>query len=125
MTTTTAPAALLDAICDRDFDALASCLAPDAALRAVLPPRIVEAAGADEILRWFRRWYDTDHQVDLIDCELADVVGRARLSWRFRVAAHPVNGDPGPHLIEQVSYCDVEAGRITRIDLLCSGFRPC
>jgi hypothetical protein len=94
-------------------------------MRAVLPPRIVEATGSDEVLQWFRRWYDTDQQADLVDCELGEVAGRARLSWRFRMSAHPVNGDPGSHLIEQVCFCDVEEGRIARIDLLCSGFRPC
>ncbi|MDQ2651185.1 MAG: hypothetical protein M3Z03_16725 [Actinomycetota bacterium] len=116
--------ALLDAICERDMVAVEALLATGATLRAVLPAKIVEAEGRDEVMPWLRKWYDGPVDYQLLDRSMADVAGRARLSWQMRASGHPVNGDPQPHQIEQTVFCDEDGGTVTRIDLLCSGFRP-
>lgn len=114
---------LLDAICARDFERAGSCLDDDAVLRAVLPPRFLEASGRDEILGWFRKWFEQAQTFRVLDRSHADVAGRARIAWRFELSPHPGTDDPADHLIEQTLYCDEHNGAITAIDLLCSGFR--
>lgn len=114
---------LLDAVCARDFDAAADCLSVDVQLRAVLPPRFLEAAGPDDVVGWFRTWFADATTFAVIDRSVGVVAGRDRITWRFEVAPHPGTGDLASHVIEQTMFCDVRGGRIGRLDLLCSGFR--
>lgn len=113
------PERFLDALCERDFERVAACLAADVTLRAVLPPRFIDERGAAEIMMWLRRWYD-----EVLDRQVDTVAGRARLSWRMRAQPHPVNGDPRGHVIEQIVFGDHDGATVTGLDLLCSGFRP-
>jgi hypothetical protein len=119
----TAAARLLDAVCAREFDDALGCLREDAVLRAVLPPRFLEATGREEIVGWFRTWFGAANEFEVVDRSHAEVAGRARLTWRFGLSPHPGNGDPRRHVIEQTLFCDEEDGAVTAIDLLCSGFR--
>ena len=116
---------LLDALCARDFDRLERCLSDEAQLRALLPPRFLEADGPAEIVGWFRRWFGQASTFTVVDRDAGAVGGRDQLRWRFRVAPHPTSGDTSVQEIEQTVFCDVAAdGKVTRVDLLCSGFRP-
>jgi hypothetical protein len=123
MTSPSSAVELLDAICSRDFDRATASLSESASLRALLPPRFLEAEGADEIVGWFRRWFEQAETFTVVDRDAGEVGGRNRLTWRFQLAPHPSNGDGTLHEIEQTLFCDVEDGKIQRIDLLCSGFR--
>ena len=114
--------AFVVALCDRKFDALGRLLASDVQMRAVLPSRYLEAAG-DEVVGWFTRWFGTSEQFEVIDAGSGNIAGKARAHWRFQVAPHPITGGPGWHEIEQVAFCETAAGSISRIDLVCSGFR--
>ena len=118
------PIAMRNALCERDFDAVAASFTEDAVLRGMLPARVIEATGRDEIMGWFRKWFANAEAFEVIDQSEATTGGRTRVTWRFRVGAHPVTGEAGVHVIEQTAYCDSTEAGITKIDLLCSGFRP-
>ncbi|HVT78163.1 MAG TPA: nuclear transport factor 2 family protein [Acidimicrobiales bacterium] len=116
--------AFRDALCDRDFDAVRALLADEVVLRGLLPSRTIEATGSDDILGWFTKWFATGPGFEVLGRDADTTAGRTRVTWRFRFSAHPVMGEPGVHEIEQTAYVDESGGCITRIDLLCSGFRP-
>ncbi|HVV36901.1 MAG TPA: nuclear transport factor 2 family protein [Acidimicrobiales bacterium] len=116
--------AFRDALCDRDFDAVRALLADHVEMRGLLPSRTIEAAGPDDILGWFTKWFATGPGFEVLGRGAGTTAGRNRVTWRFRFSAHPVMAEPGVHEIEQTAYVDESGGRITRIDLLCSGFRP-
>jgi hypothetical protein len=115
---------LRDALCARDFSSVGALLADDAVMRGLLPPRVIEATGRDEILGWFTKWFAGGDGFEVLGRDDETTAGRTRVTWRFRFDGHPVSGDAGTHEIEQTAFCDVVDGRVTRIDLLCSGFRP-
>ena len=123
MTTSTA-IAFRDALCDRDFDSVKGLLADDAAMRALLPPRILDVTGRDEILGWLTKWFAGGAGFAVLARADDTTAGRTRVTYRFRFDGHPVSGDPGVHEIEQTVFVDATDGVITRLDLLCSGFRP-
>jgi SnoaL-like protein len=115
---------LRDALCERDFTAVAALLDEDAVMRGLLPPRTIEAKGRDEIVGWLTKWFAGGDGFEVLGRDDETTAGRTRVTWRFRFGSHPVSGEPGEHDIEQTAFCDSADGRVTRIDLLCSGFRP-
>ena len=109
----------IDALIDGDFAGLGACLDEAVRMRALVPsgPREVggRAAATDLLRRWFGE-ADTRLPMARTVEPLAD---RTHLSWRVRL-----HGAGGWRLIEQHAYADVTDGRISRLDLLCSGFHP-
>lgn len=112
--------ALAAALAGRDFRGLAELLAGDAAFRYLVPRGPGELHGPADIVARFTAWYGDADPLEvreaLVD-RLAD-----RTSVRLRLLA----GKPdGPRLISQQMFLDTDRdGRIERLDLLCSGFRP-
>jgi len=120
MTTFTAAGTVLDALAVRDFARLTDTLDPGVQGRALLPPGHRDYDGADALVAAFRTWFGEASSFELVDAVVGDISGRVHLRWRLRVE----RGN-GPEVIEQQVYADCGPdGRITRFDLLCSGFRP-
>jgi hypothetical protein len=115
--------AFITALRHRDFDAIARLLTDDVRMRAVLPSRYLEAIGG-EVIDSFNRWFGGAERFEVIATGSEDIAGRARVEWRFRVAPHPLTHAPGWHEIEQVAFLETSAGLVSRIDLVCSGYRP-
>jgi hypothetical protein len=115
---------LRDALCARDFSAVSALVDEDAVMRGLLPPRVIEANGRDEILGWLTKWFAGGDGFEVLGRDDETTAGRTRVTWRFRFTSHPVSGEAGDYDIEQTAFCDSSDGRVTRIDLLCSGFRP-
>jgi hypothetical protein len=121
----TSPAiAFRDALCARDFAAAGALIGADAVMRGLLPPRTIEANGRDEILGWLTKWFAAGDGFEVLGRDDETTAGRTRVTYRFRFDGHPVSGEPGQFDIEQTAFCDTADGVVTRIDLLCSGFRP-
>ncbi|HEY6276366.1 MAG TPA: hypothetical protein VIX86_08530 [Streptosporangiaceae bacterium] len=113
----------LEGLAAQDFARLGGALAADARLRALLPPRVMEQTGAGEIAEQFARWFGDTKDFDLVDATLGEVGGRLYLRWRLRLRAERLG--PGWFTVEQQAYADTDdSGRIARIDLLCTGYRP-
>ena len=110
------PAALLA----RDWDRLAGMLAPDVRMRALVPSGLVELAGADAAAARFARWFGDWGALELVHCGSDEVGDRLHVFYRLRVRRP---GDPWK-VIEQRLFCAVDEGRISALDLVCSGFRP-
>jgi hypothetical protein len=112
--------ALITMLAERDFAQLAGTLTPDVRLRALIPPGLVEIAGAEAAAARFSSWFGDAEEFELIRSGSEAVADRLHVSYRLRVKK------PGnvPKLVEQHLLCAFEDDRINAIDLVCSGFRP-
>jgi hypothetical protein len=118
-----APAdAFLEGLAAQDFARLGRALAADACLRALLPSGLWEWAGAEVIADRFARWFGGTENFELVDAAAGEVGGRLHLHWRLRLRAERLGA--GWFTVEQQIYADVDGGRIARLDLLCTGYRP-
>ena len=111
----------LEALADRDFDRLATTLAPTVRFRAMLPPGPMESSGAEAVSGMFGSWFGAADEFELVDATVGEVGGRLHLSWRLRLRPAPFAIGEGWHVIEQHAYADARE-TIDSLDLLCSGF---
>lgn len=111
----------VDAIAAKDRDRLRDLLEPHVDFRGLTPSRSWEAStpnGVAEIA--FGSWFEPqDHIVETLEARADQVEGRGRLHYRFRVES-----EGEMFLVEQHGYYDAVDGRITRMSLMCAGFRP-
>ena len=115
--------AFVDSLAAQDFAQLGGALTPGARLRALLPSGLRERAGAEVIARQFVRWFGDTQDFELIEATVGEVGDRLHLSWRLRLRAERLG--TGWFTVEQQAYADTgDDGRISRLDLLCTGYRP-
>jgi hypothetical protein len=115
--------AFLESLAAQDFAQLGGALAAGARLRALLPSGLREWAGAEIIADRFARWFGETEEFQLVDAAVGEVGGRLRLRWQLRLRAERLG--PGWFTVEQQSYADTDGdGRISQLDLLCTGYRP-
>ena len=120
---TAAADAFLNGLAAQDFAKLRGALAADARLRALLPPGPREWTGAEAIAGQFAHWFGDTTSFELIEGTAGEIGGRLHLRWRLRLQAERLGA--GSFVVEQQAYADTdEAGRIGRLDLLCTGYRP-
>ena len=109
------------AIPERDPDSLTSVFDPEVDFRGVTPGqawRATDPAGVAEIV--LGSWFEpADHVTQVLDLDVEPFLDRHHLRYRFRV-----ENDDGPHVVEQQAYFTESEGRITRMSIVCSGFRP-
>jgi TusA-related sulfurtransferase len=108
----------LDSLAARDFDRLEACLAASAQARLLLPRRVEELAGGDQIRGRLEGWFGAASEFSVVASRRDEIGGRQRATWRFRL----VRDGRSWELIEQTAFIDVGPDGIQRIDLLCSGF---
>jgi SnoaL-like domain len=115
--------ALLGGLAAQDFTRVGSAFARDARLRALLPARLRECAGTDAIAEQFAAWFGQTEDFEFVEATAGEVGGRLHLRWRLRLRAERVGA--GWFTVEQLAYADTaDDGRIARLDLLCTGYRP-
>jgi hypothetical protein len=113
----------LEGLAAQDFAELGGALAADACLRALLPSGLREWAGAEAIADRFARWFGDTQDFELVEAAVGEVGGLLHLRWRLRLQAKRLGS--GWFTVEQQAYADTdESGRIARLDLLCTGYRP-
>ena len=112
--------ALLDAIAERDFERIEECFAPDAALRVLTPGPLREFQGAPEAAGRYRYWLEPLEGYELLDGDVEEIADRFRVRYLFR------GRDPekGWQLNEHTGYGKLESGRISALNVTCTGFRP-
>jgi hypothetical protein len=116
-----AAAALLEAVGSRDYDALAALLSDDVRMRVLLPGGPDEWHGRDGVRDTFECWFSPLADFALVDSGVAVVGSKEYLRWRLRTREAGADW----HHVEQHVYLRLDdAGRIRRIDLLCSGMWP-
>jgi len=107
----------------QDFARLGGALAADVCLRALLPGGLREWTGADVVASVFARWFGDTEDFELVEAAVGEVGGRLHLRWRLRLRAQRLGA--GWFTVEQQAYADTgDGGRIARLDLLCTGYRP-
>lgn len=117
---TRAAGRLVDALVARSYRRIYSVLAPDVRFRYLVPRGPAELDGAADTAAKFHAWFGDAHAIEREAVEADRVADRTSLRYRLRVRK-----PDGWTVIEQQAYLDVDAnGRLARIDLLCSGFRP-
>jgi hypothetical protein len=113
----------VEGLAAQDFAELGGVLAAGACLRALLPSGLREWAGAEAIADRFARWFGDTEDFELMEAAVGEVGGRLHLHWRLRLRAERLG--QGWFTVEQHAYADTdESGRIARLDLLCTGYRP-
>ena len=113
---------LLDAIVTREFDSISVILASDVQMRALLPRSIVQTNTSEAAVETFREWFGAHKSCTVIATEQHTVEGCEFLSYSLRVQP-----DWAPdlfHIVEQSGYCRVTDDRVTRLDLVCTGYFP-
>ena len=111
--------AFLEALTSRDFEGVVASLDPDIRFRGLLPGGLRELSGAAAVTDQLRSWFQKPDAFEVEGSGAEDVADRLRISYRFRL-----HDEQGWTVIEQQAFCDAVDGRIERIDLVCSGFRP-
>ena len=112
--------AFLQALANRDFEALQACLQQDVSFRALVPPGIRQATDASGTVNRLRLWFGEADSFEMLRTEIGQVADRLSITYRIRL-----HDSDGWQVIEQRLYCDVgDDGRISILDLLCSGFLP-
>ncbi len=110
----------IEGLAARNFAHLASALADGVVLQALLPRGPDRYDGSDAVSAAFDGWFGHATEFEVLDVSIGEVIDRLHLCWRVRLRAAD-----GRYVIEQQAYANTDAnGRIARIDLLCSGFRP-
>lgn len=103
-----------------DFDRLTAMLAADVRMRALIPPGPVELSGAADAGARFASWFGESKNLELVRSGSDEVGDRLHVFYRLRVNR---TDDPAS-IVEQHLFCALDEGRISSLDLVCSGFRP-
>jgi hypothetical protein len=113
----------LEGLAGQDFARLGGALAAGVRLRALLPGGLREWTGAEVIAGRFACWFGDTEDFELVEATVGEVGGRLHLHWRLRLRAERLGA--GWFTVEQQVYADAaDGGRIVRLDLLCTGYRP-
>ena len=113
----------LEGLAAQDFARLGGALTAGVRLRALLPGGLREWTGAEVIAGQFACWFGDAEDFDLVGATVGEVGGRLHLHWRLRLRAERLGS--GWFTVEQQAYADTDGGgRIVRLDLLCTGYRP-
>jgi SnoaL-like domain len=120
-TTSSTARRLVEAIARRDWDALGRCLASDVWMRALLPRETVECHTAASAVAVIAGWFGDAYEFELDRLEPDTSTGaRVRVGWHARLRP---DWEPDRwHVVEQVGFCKIVDGRVTRLDLVCTGF---
>ena len=110
---------LVAAVAAQDQGALTDCFARDADLRALTPRGLRERSSGAEAAALITAWFADSTELDLVESALEEVADKLHVSYRFEGVEL---GEP--YVVEQHLFCVVADGKIERVDLLCSGFRP-
>jgi hypothetical protein len=118
---TDAGARYVDALAAKNTEALLDLFAADIVLRGMTPGRFWEAhSPEDAVHQVLYQWFEPSDVIESVEqVEVADVVDRHRVDYRFRV-----RNDDGVFAVEQRAYFDVDDdGRIVVFNAMCSGYR--
>ena len=103
-----------------EFERLTAMLAADVRMRALIPPGPVELFGAADAAAKFASWFGGSKDLELVRAGSDEVGDRLHIFYRLRVNRR---NDP-TSIVEQHVFCTLDEGRITALDLVCSGLRP-
>jgi TusA-related sulfurtransferase len=110
---------MVAALVSRNGAALRQSLGVHAEMRALLPRRIAERSGPDEITEEILGWFDDAPVITALHVQVEPIGDAWHAAYRLSLGGMDV-----PRLVEQHAYCFEADGHIDRLWLICSGFRP-
>jgi hypothetical protein len=107
-------------IVSKDREALTSVLDPEIDFRGLTPSQDWRATSPEEVAEIvFGSWFEPkDHVTEVLDLRAEPFADRHHLWYRLRVES-----DGEPFVVEQQAFFDAPDGSITRMSIVCSGFR--
>ena len=113
--------AFVRALSEKDAGSIASLLDTNIDFRGLTPGSDWRAESPDEALEiLFGSWFEpTDHIREVLEVQTRSAADRSHLLYRLRV-----ENEDGMNVVEQQGYFDAEDGRITKMSLICAGYRP-
>ncbi len=130
MTTTHRPRAphfatagmVLESLAARDFVQLASAMAPDGTMEALLPSGLLTCVGPEEVAAAFHTWFGDAVEFEVADASVGAVGPLLQLRWRLEMCSPSRGGERV--VVEQFAYARTDAsGSVERLALVCSGFQ--
>ena len=109
------------AVRERDWVRLAGCLTPDVAFRAVVPSRtepLREHIGVEAACAQMARWFDGGEFYEMTNSDVHMTADRLHVGYR----CHGIDGGTW-YTVEQHLFATLADGRISHLNLVCSGFR--
>lgn len=110
---------MVAALVSRDGEALRGSLGVQATMRALLPRRMVEKSGPQPIAEEILGWFDDAPVITPLRVQVEEIGDAWHAAYRLSLGGMDV-----PRIVEQHAYCFEAGGRIDRLWLICSGFRP-
>ena len=113
--------AFVRALSAKDTASIASLLDQHIDFRGLTPGSEWRAVGPDEVIEiLLGSWFEpTDHIREVLEVRTRSAADRSHLLYRLRV-----DNEDGSNVVEQQGYYDAEDGRITKMSLMCAGYRP-
>ena len=112
----------LEALGDLDFDRLEECLAADIWFRALLPHGEHTSRTARETAATYRTWFEGTGQSTVLESDHHTMAGREFVRYRF--VLKPEWAPEQWHTVEQVGFGRAKEGRLSRLDIVCTGMYP-
>jgi hypothetical protein len=107
----------LEALLNRDFDAMGAHLHPRVRLRVLQPGGAIVRVGAGQVVARWVEWFGGWDGLTVVDYAASPVASRLRMAYHLDVTADADRREVAHQLL-----VDVADERIAAIDLLCSGF---
>jgi ketosteroid isomerase-like protein len=113
---------VLEALAARDFARLASAMAPDGTMEALLPIGLWTCLGPEEVRGAFETWFGDAVEFEVADASVGTVGPLLQLRWRLSVRSPSRGGER--MVVEQHAYARTDpSGRVERLALVCSGYQ--
>jgi hypothetical protein len=109
----------VEALADRDPARLTELLTEKVRLRALLPGGLVDLSGREALLGEFKRWFDGMESIRIADATAGPFSDRTLLHYELELAKGAERW-----IVAQNVVAIVTDGRLERLDLVCTGFRP-
>lgn len=106
------------AVADRDRERLGAHLTDEVRLRGLLPGGPIEVSGREAVLATYTDWFGSFDRVALSDAAGDEVGDRVLVHYKLAVEEQSKCYE-----VSQTIVCSVDGKRVTRMDLVCSGFR--
>jgi SnoaL-like protein len=109
----------IEALVEHDFDGAQALLGDDVEFKAYTPTKgFFELKGAADVMTLMHEWYDPRSSIEALETDR--MVDRHRVSYRIRWQDPAGAG----FIFEQHAFYDLVDGRISQLQLVCSGDRP-
>ncbi len=77
--------AFLQALANRDFEALQACMQPEISFRALVPPGVRQANDALGAVNRLRLWFGDADSFEMLRTEIGQVANRLSITYRIRL----------------------------------------